>query len=123
LVRQLKIKNIMQGNLTDAWMRIAKAACFGFLGGTAIIHLTPLARRMIRDFETRYLAEYHPEYETAVLLMVGFLTMVMEPVFYLVHLALSLDTHGPIGLLWLAPAGISQAYAGIRWITRTTTSP
>ena len=104
-------------------MRIAKAAGFGFLGGTAIIHITPVARRMIRDFETGYLAEHHHEYETAVLLLVGFLAMVMEPVFYIVHLALSLDTHGPIGLFWLAPVGVSQAYACIRWIAGTRTSP
>jgi hypothetical protein len=113
----------MEGNFRVTGMRIAKAVCFGFLGGTAIIHITPLARRIIRDFETTYLAEYHHEYEAAVLLLVGFLAMVMEPVFYIVHLALSLDTHGPIGLFWLAPVVVSQVYACISWIARTRTFP
>lgn len=103
-------------------MRIARAALFGFLGGTAIIHITPLARQPIRDFENRYIEENHHEYETAVLLIVGLLTMVMEPVFYLVNLALSLDTYGLIGLFWLAPVGVSQSYACIRWIATRRTS-
>ncbi|MFW6115352.1 MAG: hypothetical protein ACOC6E_03545 [Thermodesulfobacteriota bacterium] len=104
-------------------MRTAKAALCGFLGGTAVIHITPLARGIIRNFETAYLAERHPEYETAVLLITGFLAMVMEPVFYIIRLALSLETHGAIGLFWLAPVGISQAWAFMKWLTRTRTSP
>lgn len=107
----------------DKLTRIIKAAFFGLVGGTAIIHITPLARQPIRDFENRYIEENHHEYETAVLLIVGLLTMVMEPVFYLVNLALSLDRYGPIGLFWLAPVGVSQAYACIRWISTRRTSP
>ena len=113
----------MEVNFSDKCMRIAKAVLFGFLGGTAIIHITPLARQPIRDFENRYTAENHHEYETAALLIVGLLAMIMEPVFYLVNLALSLDSYGPIGLFWLAPVGVSQAYACIRWIATTRTSP
>jgi hypothetical protein len=114
--------NRMEANCSDKLLRIAKAALFGFLGGTAIIHITPLASRSIRDFENRYLEEAHREYETAVLLIVGLLTMVMEPVFYLVNLALSLDTYGPIGLFWLAPVGVSQSSACIWWIATRRTS-
>jgi hypothetical protein len=108
--------NLMEVNFSDKLMRIAKAALFGFLGGTAIIHITPLASQPIRDFENRYIAENHQECETAVLLIVGILTMVMEPVFYIVNLARALDTYGPIGLFWLAPVGVSQSYACIRWM-------
>jgi hypothetical protein len=108
-------------NFRDKLMKIARAALFGFVGGSVIIHLTPLASRIVRDFEAKYLAERHPEYETAALLIIGFLTMVMEPVFYLVNLALSLDSHGPIGLFWLAPVGVAQSYACIKWISRTRT--
>ena len=113
----------MEVNFSDKLMRIARAALFGILGGTAIIHITPLARQPIRDFENRYTEENHKEYETAVLLIVGILTMVMEPVFYLVNLARALDTYGPMGLFWLAPVGLSQSYAGIRWIATRRTSP
>jgi len=113
----------MEENFSDKLIRIAKAAFYGFLGGTAIIHITPLAGQIIRDFEKRYLEEDHHEYETAVLLFVGFITMVTEPVFYLVNLALSLENHGPIGLFWLTPVGVSQFYACIRWIAGTRTSP
>jgi len=112
----------MQKKFSDACLRIGKVALFGFLGGTAMIHITPLARGIIRNFETAYLAERHSEYETAVLLITGFLAMVMEPVFYIVRLAFSLETHGAIGLLWLAPVGVSQAWAGMKWITRTRSS-
>jgi len=113
----------MEETFSDKLMRIARVAIFGFLGGTAIIHITPLARKPIRDFENRYIEENHHEYETAVLLIVGILTMVMEPVFYLVNLARTLDTYGPIGLFWLAPLGLPQFYAGIRWIATKRTSP
>jgi hypothetical protein len=40
-------------------MRVAKVALFGFLGATIIIHITPLVRPIIRDFENRYLSEKH----------------------------------------------------------------
>jgi len=112
----------MQRAFSDTCMRTGKVALFGFLGGTAIIHITPLAKGMIRNFETAYLAERHSEYETAVLLITGFLAMVMEPVFYIVRLALSLEAHGAIGLLWLAPVSVSQAWAGMKWIIRTRSS-
>jgi hypothetical protein len=108
--------------MRDKLTRVMKATFFGLVGGTAIIHITPLARQPIRDFENRYIEENHHEYETAVLLIVGLLTMVMEPVFYLVNLALSLDTYGPIGLFWLVPVGVSQSYACIRWIATRRTS-
>ena len=106
----------------DRLTGVIKAAFIGLVGGTAIIHITPLASQIIRDFESRYVEEYHHEYETAVLLIIGFLAMVMEPVFYIVNLALSLDTYGPIGLFWLAPVGVSQSYACIWWIATRRTS-
>ena len=102
----------------DKLTKVIKAAFIGLVGGTAIIHITPLASQIIRDFESRYVEQNHNEYETAILLIVGFLAMVMEPIFYIVNLALSLDKCGPIGLFWLAPVGVSQAYACIRWIAR-----
>lgn len=108
----------MEANFSNKLMRIAKAVFFGFMGGTAIIHITPLVRPIIRDFENRYLTEEHHEFETATLLVVGFLTMVMEPVIYIVNLAVSLERLGPIAFLWLAPVAISQTYAFIRWIIR-----
>ena len=40
----------MEENSSDKLMRVAKAALFGFLGATIIIHITPLARPIIRDF-------------------------------------------------------------------------
>ncbi len=49
----------MEGNSSDKLMRVAKAALFGFLGATIIIHITPLVRPIIRDFENRYLSEKH----------------------------------------------------------------
>ena len=106
----------------DRLTGVIKAAFIGLVGGTAIIHITPLARQPIRDFENRHIEENHHEYETAVLLIVGFLAMVMEPIIYIVNLALSLDTYGPIGLFWLAPVGVSQSYACIRWIARRRAS-
>jgi hypothetical protein len=39
------------------------------------------------DFEKRYLGEDHREYEAAVLLFIGFITMVAEPVFYLLSIS------------------------------------
>jgi len=113
----------MEGSFSHKLTRIAKAALFGVLGGTAIIHITPLARQIIRDFENRYLAEKHDEFETATLLTVGFLVMVMEPVVYIVNLALSLERHGSLGFLWIAPVAISQSYAFIVWIMRRHSCP
>jgi hypothetical protein len=95
--------------------RTGKVIFFGLAWGTVIIHITPLARRIIRKFENRYIQEAHYEFETAVLLIFGFLTMVMESVIYIVNLAVSLDKHGPIAFIWLAPVAISQSYACIRW--------
>jgi hypothetical protein len=106
----------MRASIHDKLVRTGKAIFFGLAGGTVIIHITPLARRIIRGFENRYIQEAHSEFETAVLLASGFLTMIMEPVIYIVNLALSLDKHGPIAFLWLAPVAISQSYACIRWI-------
>ena len=108
----------MEGSFSDRLTRIAKAAVFGLLGGTAIIHITPLARHIIRDFENRYLAEKHDEFETATLLTVGFFVIVMEPVVYIVNLAVSLERHGSIGFLWIAPVAITQSYAFIVWIIK-----
>ena len=106
----------MEGSFSDRSMTIAKAALLGLLGGTAIIHITPLVRPIIRDFENRYLREKHHEFEIATLLIVGFLVMVMEPVIYIVNLAVSLERHGSIAFLWIAPVAISQSYALIMWI-------
>ncbi|NVM25302.1 MAG: hypothetical protein HWN70_05230 [Desulfobacterales bacterium] len=113
----------MEGSFSDKLVRIAKAAFFGLLGGTAIIHITPLVRPIIRDFESRYLSEKHHEFETATLLIVGFLVMVMEPVVYIVNLGVSLERHGSLGFLWIAPVAISQSYAFIRWIIRRHSCP
>ena len=99
-------------------MAIAKAALFGLLGGTAMIHITLLFIPIFRDFEHRYLAKQHSELETATLLIAGFLTLIMEPVTYIVNLAVSLEKHGPIAFLWLAPVGITQSYSCIRWVIR-----
>ena len=109
--------------MSDKLTKIAKAALFGVLGGTAIIHITPLARKMIRDFENRYLAENHDEFEAATLLTVGFLVMVMEPMVYIVNLAVSLERHGSLGFLWIAPVAITQSYAFIRWIIKRRSCP
>lgn len=96
-------------------MKIAKAVLLGFLGATAMIHITLLFIPIFRDFENRYLTERHPEFETATLLIVGFLTLIMEPVIYIVNLAVSLEKYGLIAFLWLAPVGITQSYACVRW--------
>lgn len=108
----------MEGNSRDKLMRVAKAAFLGFLGATALIHITLIFIPIFRDFENRYLSEEHYESETAMLLTVGFLTMIMELVIYIVNLAISLEKHGSIGFLWLAPIAISQSYASVRWIMK-----
>ena len=108
----------MKENFCDSLMRVIKAASFGFLGATAIIHITSLVRPIIRESENRYLSKRHHEFETATLLIVGFLTLIMEPVIYIVNLAKSLEKHGLMGLLWLAPVAISQSYAFTWWIMR-----
>ena len=108
----------MEGNSSDKLMRVAKAAFFGLLGATAMIHITLIFIPIFRDFENRYLSEEHYEFETATLLTVGFLAMVMEPVIYIVNLAISLEKYGFIAFLWLAPVAISQSYAFVRWIIK-----
>lgn len=108
----------MKGIFSQNVIKMSKSAFYGFLGATAIVHITPLARPIIRDFENEYLAEKHDEFETATLLIAGFLAIIMEPVIYIVNLAKSLEKHGLIGLLWLAPIAISQSYAFTRWIMR-----
>ncbi|MBW2005394.1 MAG: hypothetical protein JRI72_12475, partial [Deltaproteobacteria bacterium] len=64
------------------------------------------------------LTERHPEFEIATLLIVGFLTLIMEPVTYIVNLAVSLEKHGSIAFLWLAPVAVTQSYACVRWVIR-----
>ncbi len=108
----------MEGNFSDNLIRVAKAAFLGFLGATAMIHITLLFIPIFRDFENRYLIERHPEFEIATLLIVGFLTMVMEPIIYIVNLAVSLEKYGITAFLWLAPVAISQSYAFVRWSIR-----
>jgi len=108
----------MEGDLKDKVKRIVRAAIFGFLGGTAIIHITPIIRPIFRDFEDGYLSQRRYESEIAALLIVCFLTLVMEPVTYIVNMAVSLEKYGYKGLLWLAPVAISQSYALIRRLLR-----
>jgi hypothetical protein len=108
----------MNGNLSDKIIKITRSAFYGFLAATAIIHITPLARPTVRNFENEYLAEKHDEFETASLLVIGFLAMIMEPVIYIVNLAKSLEKHGLMGLLWLAPVAVSQSYAFAKCIMR-----
>jgi len=108
----------MKGDFRDKLRKITKAAFSGFLGATAMIHITLLFIPIFRDFENRYLTEQHSELETATLLIAGFLTLIMEPVTYIVNLAVSLEKHGPIAFLWLAPIGITQSYACVRWVIR-----
>ena len=108
----------MNGNFSDNIIKITRSAFYGFVGATAIIHITPLARPIVRDFENEYLAQKHNEFEIATLLVVGFLAIIMEPVIYIVNLAKSLEKHGLMGLLWLAPVAISQSCAFTRWIMR-----
>jgi hypothetical protein len=113
----------MKGDFRDKLRKITKAAFLGFLGTTAMIHITLLFIPVLRDFENRYLTERHSEFETATLLIVGFLTvgfltLIMEPVTYIVNLAVFLEKHGLIAFLWLAPVGITQSYACVRWVIR-----
>jgi len=108
----------MKGDFRDKLRKITKTALLGFLGATAMIHITLLFIPIFRDFENRYLTEQHSELETATLLIAGFLTLIMEPVTYIVNLAVSLEKHGPIAFLWLAPVGITQSYSCIRWVIR-----
>lgn len=108
----------MKGDFRDKLKKIAKAAFLGFLGTTAMIHITLLFIPIFRDFENRYLTEQHSELETATLLIVGFLTLIMEPITYIVNLAVSLEKHGLIAFLWLAPLGITQTYSCVRWVIR-----
>jgi hypothetical protein len=108
----------MKGDVRDTLRKITKAAFLGFLGTTAMIHITLLFIPIFRDFENRYLTERHAEFEIATLLIVGFLTLIMEPVTYIVNLAVSLEKHGLIAFLWLAPVGITQSYACVRWAIR-----
>jgi len=106
----------MKGDFRDKLRKITKAAFLGLLGSTAMMHITLLFIPIFRDFENRYLTERHSEFEIATLLIVGFLTLIMEPVTYIVNLAVSLEKHGPIAFLWLAPVAITQSYACVRWI-------
>ena len=108
----------MEENFSDKLARVAKAALLGFLGATAMIHVTLIFIPIFRDFENTYLTEEHYEFETATLLTVAFLTMVMEPTIYIVNLGISLERYGFLGLLWLAPIVISQSYASVRWVIR-----
>ena len=108
----------MKGDCGRKLITVLKAAFFGFLGATAMVHITLLFMPVMRDFENRYFSERHTEFETATLLIVGFLTLTMEPVFYIVELAVSLEKHGPVAFLWLAPAGITQSYACVKWAIR-----
>jgi hypothetical protein len=84
----------MEGSLSNKLLGAGKAAFYGFLGATAIIHITPLVRPIFRDFEDRFIREKHNEFEIATLLIVGFLTLIMEPVTYLINLATTLERHG-----------------------------
>lgn len=106
----------MEGSLSNKLLRVGKAAFYGFLGATAIIHITPLVRPIFKDFEDRFIREKHNEFEIAALLIVGFLTLIMEPVTYLINLAITLERYGFIAFMWLAPVAISQSYALIKWL-------
>jgi len=99
-------------------MRIAKSAFLGFLGATAMIHITLLFMPTFRNFENKYLTERHSECETATLLIVGFLALIMEPVTYRVNLAVFLEKYGLIAFIWLVPIAIIQSYACVRWAIR-----
>ena len=108
----------MGEDFSEKLIKGAKGACVGFLGATAIIHFTVIFLPIFRDFENRYFSERHPEFETALLLIAGFLTLIMEPVFYIVNLAVSLEKYGLIAFLWLAPLAISHCFAFITWILK-----
>ena len=106
----------MKGDFRNTLRKIAKTAFSGFLGATAMIHITLIFIPLFRDFENRYITEKHSELETATLLIVGFLTLIMEPLTYIVSMAVSLEKHGLIAFLWLAPVGITQSYSCVRWV-------
>lgn len=108
----------MEGDIKDKLKRIARAALFGFIGGTLIVHITPLIKPILRDFEDGYLSERRYESEIAALLIVCFLTLIMEPVTYIVNMAISLEKYGCKGLLWISPVVVSQSYALIRRFLR-----
>jgi hypothetical protein len=103
------------------FVKAGRAGYFGFLGATAIIHITPLVKSIFKDFESRYFSERHDEFETAVLLSIGFLALIMEPVTYIVNLAVCLEKHGYIAFLWLAPVAVCQAYAIFKWFSNKRT--
>jgi undecaprenyl pyrophosphate phosphatase UppP len=104
----------MKGDCRRKLITVLKAAFFGFLGATAMVHSALLFMPVMRDFENRYFSERHTEFEIATLLIVGFLTLTMEPVFYIVELAVSLEKHGLVAFPWLAPVGITQSYACVK---------
>ena len=108
----------MKGNFGNRFVKAGRAGYFGFLGATAIIHMTPLVKTMFRDFESRYFSEKHDEFETAALLIIGFLALIMEPVTYIVNLAVGLEKHGYIAFLWLAPVAICQFCALTKWLLK-----
>ena len=108
----------MKGDCRGKIITITKTAFLGFVGATAMVHITLLFMPVMRDFENKFLSERHSEFEIATLLIVAFLTLIMEPVTYIVELAVSLEKQGPIGFLWLAPIGITQLYACVRWVIR-----
>jgi hypothetical protein len=83
-----------------------------------MVHGALLFMPVMRDFESRYFSERHTEFEIATLLIVWFPTLTMEPVFYIVKLAISLEKHGLVAFLWLTPFGITQSYACVKWAIR-----
>ena len=111
----------MKGGFGNRFVKAGRAGYFGFLGATAIIHITPLVKSIFRDFESRYFRERHGEFETAVLLIIGFLALIMEPVTYIVNLAVCLEKYGPIAFLWLAPVAVCQSYAVLKWLSHKRT--
>ena len=106
----------MKGSLGIRFFRAIRTGYFGFLGATAIIHITPLVKSIFRDFESRYFSEGHDEFENAALLIIGFLALIMEPVTYIVNLAVCLEKNGYIAFLWLAPVAVCQSCAIIKWL-------
>jgi len=42
----------------------------------------------------------------------------MEPVTYIVNLAVFLEKYGLIAFIWLVPIAITQSYAIVRWAIR-----
>ena len=108
----------MIGDFGDKLKTVFNATFLGFVGATAMIHITLLFIPIFRDFENRYLTEKHSELETAILLIVGVLTLIMEPLTYIVNLAVDLEKHGLIAFIWLSPIVITQSYSCIRWMIR-----